>query len=156
MMKAILTSIAVTLLLTVTRSAATGESPSAKPASAAFERLKSLVGTWKGVADMGQGPVEMTTQYHLIAGGSVITKTLIGLAAIIVLFLILATMDFTFQPAGDQTVVTWAMYGKNEFMGKLVGLFMDCETMCGPQFERGLADLAKVVAADSSVEPLRM
>jgi len=74
MMKTILTSIAVTLLLTVTRSAVTGEASSAKPASAEFERLKSLVGTWKGVADLGQGAVEMTTQYRLIAGGSVLEE----------------------------------------------------------------------------------
>jgi hypothetical protein len=58
-----------------------------------------------------------------------------------------ATVEFTFKPAGDKTVVTWAMYGKNNFMGKLVSLFMDCDKMCGPQFEQGLADLGKIVGA---------
>ena len=58
----------------------------------------------------------------------------------------LSTVDFTFKPEGDRTVVTWAMYGENNFMGKLFSLFMDCESMCGPEFEKGLADLAKVVA----------
>ena len=56
-----------------------------------------------------------------------------------------ATVDFTFKPEGDKTIVTWAMYGKNNFMGKLVSLFIDCEKMVGPQFEQGLADLGKVV-----------
>ena len=56
-----------------------------------------------------------------------------------------ATVDFTFKPEGDKTVVTWAMYGKNGFMGKAVSLFMDCDKMCGPQFEQGLADLGKIV-----------
>src|SRR5438876_8491080 len=37
-----------------------------------------------------------------------------------------AIVDFTFKPDGDKTTVTWAMYGKNNFMGKLVSLFMDC------------------------------
>jgi hypothetical protein len=60
-----------------------------------------------------------------------------------------ATVDFTFKPAGDKTVVTWAMYGKNNFMGKLVSLFMDCDKMCGPQFEKGLADLGTVVSSMS-------
>jgi len=60
-----------------------------------------------------------------------------------------ATVDFTFKPVGDKTVVTWAMYGKNGFMGKLVSLFMECDKMCGPQFEQGLADLGKVVAVAS-------
>src|SRR5262245_59721874 len=36
-----------------------------------------------------------------------------------------ATVDFTFKPAGDKTVVTWAMYGKNSFLCKLMSLFMD-------------------------------
>lgn len=57
-----------------------------------------------------------------------------------------STVDFTFKPEGDKTVVTWAMYGENNFMGKLVSLFMDCESMCGPEFEKGLADLEKIVA----------
>src|ERR1043165_5336684 len=60
-----------------------------------------------------------------------------------------ATVDFTFKPAGDQTVVTWAMYGKNNFIGKAVSLFMDCDKMCGPQFEKGLADLGALAVAGS-------
>jgi uncharacterized protein YndB with AHSA1/START domain len=63
-----------------------------------------------------------------------------------------ATVDFSFKPEGDKTLVTWAMYGKNGFMGKLMSLFMDCDKMCGPQFEQGLADLGKVVAAGSSAK----
>jgi hypothetical protein len=62
-----------------------------------------------------------------------------------------STVEFTFKPAGDKTVVTWAMYGKNGFMGKLVSLFMDCEKMVGPQFEQGLADLGKVATGASTV-----
>ena len=58
-----------------------------------------------------------------------------------------STVEFTFKPQGDKTVVTWAMYGKNGFMGKAISLFMDIDKMCGPQFEQGLADLAKVVTA---------
>ena len=57
-----------------------------------------------------------------------------------------ATVDFTFKPDGDKTVVTWAMTGKNGFMGKLVSVFMDCDKMVGPQFEQGLANLKAVVA----------
>jgi Polyketide cyclase / dehydrase and lipid transport len=57
-----------------------------------------------------------------------------------------STVEFTFKPEGDKTVVTWAMYGKNNFMGKLFSLFINCEKMVGPQFENGLAELGKVVA----------
>ncbi|HEY5915451.1 MAG TPA: SRPBCC family protein [Verrucomicrobiae bacterium] len=62
-----------------------------------------------------------------------------------------ATVDFTFEPEGDKTRVTWAMYGKNNFMGKMVSLFIDCDKMCGPQFEKGLADLGAVAAAPALV-----
>jgi hypothetical protein len=58
-----------------------------------------------------------------------------------------STVDFTFKPMADKTTVTWAMYGTNNFMGKILSLFMDCESMCGPEFEKGLAELEKVVTA---------
>lgn len=48
--------------------------PRALKNSPEFERMKSLVGTWKGTVDMGQGPVEMISQYRLLAGGSVIEE----------------------------------------------------------------------------------
>src|SRR5262249_33776748 len=47
-----------------------------------------------------------------------------------------STVEFTFKNLGDQTVVTWVMSGKNNFMGKLISLFIDCEKMVGPQFEQ--------------------
>lgn len=39
-----------------------------------FERMKSLAGTWKGKADMGQGPREMTVEYRIISGGSAVEE----------------------------------------------------------------------------------
>ncbi len=54
------------------------------------------------------------------------------------------TAEFTFRPEGGQTAVTWSMAGKNNFMGKIFGLFIDCEKMCGNQFEKGLASLKSV------------
>lgn len=49
--------------------------------------------------------------------------------------------EFTFLPEGGGTVVTWRMSGKNSVMGKVMGLFMNCERMVGGQFEKGLANL---------------
>ncbi len=51
------------------------------------------------------------------------------------------TVEFTFAVKGGTTDVTWAMTGKVPFMGKLMGLVMNCEKMCGSQFEEGLAKL---------------
>jgi hypothetical protein len=62
-----------------------------------------------------------------------------------------ATVIFTFKAEGNKTLVTWAMYGTNGFMGKLMSLFMDCDKMCGPQFEKGLASLGEVAAASAAV-----
>jgi hypothetical protein len=53
--------------------------------------------------------------------------------------------EFTFKPDGSQTVVTWSMSGHNNFMGKLVGLIMNCDKMVGGQFQQGLAALKAVV-----------
>lgn len=39
-----------------------------------FERLKSLVGTWKGTTDIGQGPIDITVQYRLLAGGTTLEE----------------------------------------------------------------------------------
>jgi hypothetical protein len=55
------------------------------------------------------------------------------------------TSEFTFTSENDKTTVTWSMYGKNNFMGKTIGLIMSCEKMVGSQFEKGLAALKSVV-----------
>ena len=62
-----------------------------------------------------------------------------------------ATNDvhFTFEPEGDGTKVTWTMDGKNNFFCKAMCLFMDMDKMVGGEFEKGLADIKKVVAADA-------
>ena len=46
----------------------------AKAGSPEFERMKALVGTWSGKADMGQGPVDTKITYRLIAAGSVLEE----------------------------------------------------------------------------------
>ncbi|MBL9117771.1 MAG: SRPBCC family protein [Verrucomicrobiaceae bacterium] len=60
-----------------------------------------------------------------------------------------STVEFTFKPEGEgKTKVTWAMYGTNEgLLAKVMSVVMDCESMCGPEFEKGLADVAKLVTA---------
>ena len=55
------------------------------------------------------------------------------------------TAEFTFTSENDQTGVTWSMYGKNNFMGRAMGLIMNCDKMVGGQFEKGLAALKSVV-----------
>ena len=55
--------------------------------------------------------------------------------------------EFTFEPDGNATVVTWSMSGKKNFVMKAVGLFMNCDKMCGGQFEQGFANLEAVLTS---------
>jgi hypothetical protein len=73
-MKINMTAIGATLLLASAVCLHAAEPTKQKPASAEFERLKTLVGTWEGKADMGQGPIDMTVHYRLLAGGTVLEE----------------------------------------------------------------------------------
>ena len=73
-MKTIITSLCATLLLAASAGPSVAEPSKGRQASPEFERLKTLVGTWTGKADMGQGPIEMTVQYRLLAAGSVLEE----------------------------------------------------------------------------------
>ena len=52
-----------------------------------------------------------------------------------------ADTEFTFQPEGDQTVVTWSMAGENNFVSKMMCVFISMDSMIGEQFELGLATM---------------
>lgn len=58
------------------------------------------------------------------------------------------TAEFTFAPQNDGTLVTWSMYGKNNFIAKAIGLFIDCDKMIGGMFEKGLASMKAIVEAN--------
>jgi len=51
------------------------------------------------------------------------------------------TAEFTLEPKGDSTNVTWAMYGPSEFITKVMGVFVSMDKMVGKDFETGLANL---------------
>jgi hypothetical protein len=56
-----------------------------------------------------------------------------------------AKVEFTFEPQGDETLVTWSMSGRNNFVAKLFCLFMDMDEMIGGKFEEGLASIKTIV-----------
>jgi uncharacterized protein YndB with AHSA1/START domain len=59
-----------------------------------------------------------------------------------------ATTDFTFQPTGEQTTVTWTMDGQNNFIAKAMCLLVfDMEEMIGSNYEKGLASMKAIVEA---------
>ena len=55
------------------------------------------------------------------------------------------TVDFTLTPSGEDTTVSWAMRGGRPFIAKLMGLFMNFDTLIGRDFEAGLANLKRAV-----------
>jgi uncharacterized protein YndB with AHSA1/START domain len=54
------------------------------------------------------------------------------------------TAEFILEPKGDNTVVTWAMYGPSALMMKVMGIFMNMDNMIGNDFAVGLANLKAI------------
>jgi len=59
------------------------------------------------------------------------------------------TVDFTLKPSGENTTVSWAMRGGRPFIAKLMGLFMNFDTLIGKDFEAGLANLKRAVDGET-------
>lgn len=53
-------------------------------------------------------------------------------------------VDFTLEPKGAATQVTWAMQGPMPFISKVICLFVDMDRMVGADFEAGLANLKAI------------
>jgi len=66
--------VCATLVLATSLWLGAGESEESKQSSPEFERLKTLVGSWKGTTDIGQGPIDMTVHCRLLAAGSVLEE----------------------------------------------------------------------------------
>ncbi len=61
---------------------------------------------------------------------------------------------FAFKPNGDQTEVSWTMSGSYNIVTKAFSVFMDCEKMCGPMFEKGLAELKTLSESEAHTKTL--
>lgn len=51
--------------------------------------------------------------------------------------------EFTLEPAGAFTSVTWTMQGTNLYVMKLMSIFTNMDRLVGKHFDRGLANLKK-------------
>ncbi len=95
--------------------------------------------SWAGNSDVGEGTMTITESRpsELVRMKLEFREPMAGTA----------DTEFTFKPDGDQTMVTWTMAGKNNFVGKAICLVMNMEKMIGGQFEEGLANMKSVVEA---------
>jgi len=116
--------------------------PQAKLIYSGAESGLGAVNSWDGNRDLGAGSATITESLpgQLVRMRMDWKRPMEGVA----------TVEFHFRPTSDGTVVTWAMHGENGFLGKLISVFLDMDRMCGPQFESGLAGLAKSVGATST------
>lgn len=53
-------------------------------------------------------------------------------------------IEFTLETQNDETQVTWDIHGPNPFIGKMMGIFYDRDSMVGKDFEEGLANLKAI------------
>ncbi|HYW11938.1 MAG TPA: SRPBCC family protein [Longimicrobium sp.] len=60
------------------------------------------------------------------------------------------TAEFTLEPEGAATRVTWAMYGAAPFAMKLMGIFLDVDDLSGKDFVTGLANLKTLAEAPAA------
>ncbi|HWF97237.1 MAG TPA: SRPBCC family protein [Xanthobacteraceae bacterium] len=94
---------------------------------------KGAVYEWDGNSQVGKGRIEITD-------ASAPSRVTIKLD-------MLKPMEghnivnFTLEPRGGATQVTWAMRGSCAYMHKVMGLFLDMDKMIGKDFEIGLANL---------------
>ena len=49
--------------------------------------------------------------------------------------------EFTLEPQGDSTQLTWVMHGPTPFVSKLMQVFVSMDSLIGKDFEAGLANL---------------
>jgi uncharacterized protein YndB with AHSA1/START domain len=94
---------------------------------------------WKGNKEVGEGRMMIieSTPHKLIAIKLEFLKP----------FKATNTAEFKFEPESTGTKVTWSMFGKNNFMGKIFNMIIDCDKMVGKDFEQGLANLKQVSEA---------
>lgn len=106
---------------------------------------------WTGNDDVGEGRMTITDAK---ANESIKIKL-----EFIRPFAAVNDTEFTFKPEGAGTKVSWVMSGKNNFMSKAFGLFVDVEEMIGKDFDKGLAQMkqlaeeAKKAAAAAAPAP---
>ena len=106
--------------------------PAMKRTYGAVTAGKGATYAWEGDKNVGQGSMQM-----LESGPR---KLLIKLD-FLKPFEAHNMAEFLFEPKGDSTSVTWAVYGPSPYISKVIGTFMNIDDMIGRDFAKGLADL---------------
>ncbi len=94
---------------------------------------KGAIYEWDGDKNVGSGRIE-------IADTTALSKVTLKLDMIKPIAAH-NTVDFTLEPRGGETLVTWAMRGDVPYLAKVVHMLFDVDKMVGGDFESGLASL---------------
>ncbi|MDX8453672.1 SRPBCC family protein [Mesorhizobium sp. VK9D] len=109
--------------------------PEMKRTLSGAESGKGAAYAWEGNSKAGKGCMEITGS----APSSLVSLKLDFEKP----FRANNSVDFSLSPSGDGTTVTWTMRGARPFIAKLMGLFMNFDTLIGKDFEAGLANLKR-------------
>ncbi len=110
--------------------------PAMKRTFSAVTSGKGAVYAWEGNRDVGQGRMEIAES---VAPSKVAIKL-----DFVKPFETHNIVEFTLEPKGDSTQVTWAMQGPMPYVSKLITVFVNMDGMIGKDFESGLANLKAV------------
>lgn len=94
---------------------------------------KGATYAWEGNQDVGQGSME-------IAESVPPSRVTIKLD-FVKPFEAHNTVEFSLEPRGEATAVTWVMQGHTPYFAKIIHVFLDMDSMVGKDFETGLASL---------------
>ena len=113
--------------------------PAIKIAYSGPDSGRGAAHTWSGNSKVGEGRIEITdaAPSSRVAMRLDMHKPMKAHNAV----------EFTLQPNGNTTTVTWAMSGRQPFMAKLMTVFIDCDRMVGSLFEKGLGKLKAIAEA---------
>lgn len=63
-----------------------------------------------------------------------------------------AKVDLDLTPDGEGSKLTWKMTSQNNFIGRVMNVFMDMDKMVGPEFEKGLMNLKTMTEAEQKAK----
>ena len=102
---------------------------------------KGSVYEWEGNSKAGKGRMEITE-----SSASVVSTKLDFEKP----FKANNIAEFTLEPQGEVTRVTWSMSGRSPYVMKLMGMFMNMEKSVGRDFDAGLASLKSLAEASNA------
>ena len=91
---------------------------------------------WDGNKEIGKGRMEITESsppYKVVMAMHFIEP-----------FEAHNTAELTLEPKGGSTYVTWAIYGPQPYLAKVMHLFFNMDSMIGKEFEAGLSSLKAI------------